>query len=141
MFSTGMWRGIAALGVGSLCSLSGHSKAATGSSGDREELAIARRKHTPSTGAQQIFEAKSRSLEQEEDDDGMPALRVRIEEAKEGPQLPVEEEECSSNPGVRIEEMEVNWTKQAPTPATPGAVLDNVRSVYSELSDDILVRG
>eukprot|EP00903_Cladosiphon_okamuranus_P005594 g5566.t1 len=36
--------------------------------------------------------------------------------------------------------MEENWTKQASTPAAPGAILRNVRSVYSELSDEVLTR-
>lgn len=114
----------------------------TGNGGDREELVTARRIPPPSAEARHNPEVKSHALEQEEGDDGKPEIHVSIQgEEEEAPRTAVvEEEKDSSEPGVRIEEMDDNWTKQASTPATPGAVLKNVRSVYSELSDEILVR-
>lgn len=132
-----MCRGIAALWVGSIFLFSVRCLAVTTTgTRDREELAIARRMHTPSTEAQHSSEVKSRALEQEKGDDGKPELHVSMAGAKEGTPPMVED----SEPGVRIEEMEENWTKQASTPAPPDAVLENARSVYSELSDEILVR-
>lgn len=129
-----MW-GKLALWAGSLCFFSGRCIATTGNSRNREELAPARRTHTPLAEARCKPEVKWRGLEQEE-----PELQVSTEEANTGPRPEVEGPE-DVDPGERIEEMEENWTTRASTPAAPGAVLQNVRSVYSELSDEVLVSG
>lgn len=58
-------------------------------------------------------------------------------EGQHPPLLRLQEE---LGPGERIEEMAENWTEHASTPARPGAVLNNARLVYSEISNEILVR-
>lgn len=116
---TKMWRGVATLLVGSVWFFSGRCTATR----KGEELAIAPRKRsTPLAEARRNSEVK-------------PDLQMAIEAGSEwAPRV-----EEAEDPGVRIEEMEENWTKQASTPAAPGAMLKNARSVYSELSDEILV--
>lgn len=93
---------------------------------------------TPFAEALHNSEVKSRGLEQEEGGDGKPELHVLRVSIRGQPPI-VEAQD--SDPGVGIEDMEKDWTKQASAPVAPGAVLENVRSVYSELSDEILVRG
>ncbi|CAM9238852.1 unnamed protein product, partial [Hapterophycus canaliculatus] len=51
-----------------------------------------------------------------------------------------EEEGGDGGPGARIENMGEHWTQHASVPSLAGAVLENARSVYSEISNDILVR-
>lgn len=130
-----MWGEIAAVWVGSMWFFSGRCIATTGNNRDRQELAVTRRTHAPLAEARHGSEVKLRGLEQKS-----PELQVSIEGANDAPSPEVEEPE-DVDPGVRIEEMEEDWTEQASTPAAPGAVLQNVRSVYSDLSDEILVGG
>lgn len=75
------------------------------------------------------------------DDSTEPLLSTtKTQETEERQQPPQERGVDEVGPGDKIEEMAEDWTEHASTPAWPGAVLDNARSVYSEISDEILVR-
>lgn len=86
-------------------------------------------------------EREDSSAVDEGESEGVPEVLVSLE-AQDKPQPPQREEEAEGDggPGARIEEMGEHWTQHASVPSLAGAVLKNVRSVYSEISNDILVR-
>jgi len=68
-------------------------------------------------------------------------LHVSTEGAEEVQPPSIQHQEGGAvSPGDRIEGMDEDWTGHASTsPAGAGAVLENARSVYAELSGEILV--
>lgn len=77
-----------------------------------------------------------------EGDNNAPELHGSWEETQQDPVLPEEEEEEEEGNGpiAEIEGMDEHWTQHASVAQPPGAVLENARSVYSEISSEILVR-
>ncbi|CBJ48305.1 conserved unknown protein [Ectocarpus siliculosus] len=82
-----------------------------------------------------------------EGDNNAPELHGSWEETQQDPVLPEEEEveeeeeeEEGNDPIAEIEGMDEHWTQHASVAQPPGAVLENARSVYSEISSDILTR-
>lgn len=76
-----------------------------------------------------------------EESNNEPELHASFEGTQQDPVLPEEEEEEEGDdPGAEIEEMNEHWTQHASVAQPPGAVLENARSVYSEISSEILVR-
>ncbi|CAM9376102.1 unnamed protein product [Scytosiphon promiscuus] len=85
-------------------------------------------------------EGEDTSVVSQGESGGTPAFQVSLE-APDQRQPPQEEEDAGDvGPGPRIEKMGEHWTQHASVPSLPGAVLENARSVYSEISEDILAR-